>query len=708
MKKILQLAVLLSSTFSFGQATLPIYEGFNYNVPDKLVTLNADLLTATGLGTWAMFPLTTAANAGTDDILVADSPGWSNGLPAPTGVAISFKGSGVDPYLPFSNPNTSADKTVTTGSVYASFVFTITDNSATTALSVNQLFALALPNSTNTSISYCSALMLRTSASGKGASAGSGSFNIGLDKTPTTSLPLQTVWDPTDYAVGSQIVIVISYNFTTNTANMWINPTIDTGVEPKPTLTSIAGTDRKYVDRVRVQQSSTAATPTLFMDEIRLAASWSEVLGGPAPIVVPTPGVEKKQAFNSSSNPTVASLVATGTDIKWYDALAGGTALSPSDAISSKTYYVTQTIGGTESARISTSVYVGDTSLKTLPLHENFNYNVGDKLVTILNDGVSGIGIGSWGVVPVLSSVLSVDDMLIADQPSSWASSVLPTPTGKALTFDKSGLDPQLLFNAPTTGSVYASFLFMVTNLNAITAGTSGLSSDTPPAPGQIFSFAYADTPPGSPSSYTAAVYLKSSATPGKFNIGINAAPADPIAAGDIFWDLADYDVNTPITLVTRYSYDDLISKLWINPTSKELEPAANATTLARPGSIAVNRVRLNQSSSATTPFITLDELRVANNWGQALGGDSTLSVSKIDVSKFSAYPNPVTNGKLYISSANSSEKQVSIYSILGQKVLDARAHNNSEINVSPLAKGTYILKISENGVSDTKKLIIE
>jgi hypothetical protein len=507
------------------------------------------------------------------------------------------------------------------------------------------------------------------------------------------------------------MVIVLSYNFTTNTANMWVNPTLNPALEPTASISSTNGTNVSYLDRVRIQQSNAAVTPTVFMDEIRVAASWSEVLGGPAPIITPTPTVEKKLAFNSSSNPTVANLLATGSGgtINWYDVATGGTILSSSTALSSKNYYASQSINGIESERISTSVYVGDTSLKTLPLYENFNYNLADKLVTILNDGVSGTGIGSWGVVStVLPSVLSVDDMLVADQPISWASSVLPAPTGKALTFDKSGLDPQLLFTAPTTGSVYASFLFMVTNLNAITAGTSGLSTDTPPAPGQIFSFAYADTPPGSPSSYTAAVYLKSSATAGKFNIGINAAPADPIAAGDIFWDPADYDINMPITLVTRYSYDDLISKLWINPTSKELEPVANATTLARPGSIAVNRVRLNQSSSATTPFITLDELRVANNWGQALGGDSTLSVSKIDVSKFSAYPNPVTNGKLYISSANSSEKQVAIYSILGQKVLDARAHNNSEINVSPLAKGTYILKISENGVSDTKKLIIK
>jgi len=72
------------------------------------------------------------------------------------------------------------------------------------------------------------------------------------------------------------------------------------------------------------------------------------------------------------------------------------------------------------------------------------------------------------------------------------------------------------------------------------------------------------------------------------------------------------------------------------------------------------------------------------------------------------AYPNPVTNGKLFISSPNSSEKQVAVYSILGQKVLDTKTTNNAEINVSKLARGMYILKISEDGKSEAKKLIIQ
>jgi len=454
-----------------------------------------------------------------------------------------------------------------------------------------------------------------------------------------------------------------------------------------------------------------ASTANQFqMDNFKIALS-------DFPAFTPTPNIEKRQAIHNTPSPTVASLANVGTDVKYYAAATGGVPLLSTTPISTGYYYVTQTIAGTESERLATYVYVGDTTLRTLPVYEPFNYPVStastastdNKLVLINNDLVSVTGYGTWSVATtVLPTVLSPDDMVLAPQPTVWSSSILPAPTGNALTFDKSGLDPQLLFEAPTTGSVYASCLVQVTNLNAITSGTSGTSLDTPAAPSQIFSFAYADPAAGSQTSYTAAVYLKSSTiTPGAFNIGINAAPADPIGVSDIFWDVTDYAINTPITLVIQYSYDNNISKLWINPTSST-EPAATATTLARTLPIAVNRVRLNQTSTATTPFVTIDEIRVADNWGQAVGG--TLGIeSKETKASATIYPNPVKEGKLYISSSNANEKQVSIYSILGQKVIDVKTNNTiSEINVSKLSKGNYILKISEDGKSEVKKLIIQ
>ena len=433
----------------------------------------------------------------------------------------------------------------------------------------------------------------------------------------------------------------------------------------------------------------------------------------PIPAFTPVPVVEKRQSFSSTLNPTVANLVATGTNVKWFAAATGGTQLATNTPLTYTNFYASQTLNGTESERTACQVFVGDIALRTLPFHENFsNYTIGDKLILINNNGLSGTGLGFWSVSDQTTAfTAATDDALIAAQPSTWTSSVLPTPGGNAVTFDKSGIDPQILFNAPTTGSVYASCLFMVTNLNAITNLSASVPLGTNPetylGPGHFFSLAnYLGAL--QTNAYTAAVYLKTSSTDAtKFNIGINASPADVIVANDIIWDSTDYTVNTPITIVTNYSYDNLISKLWINPTSNSTEPTPNAVTLPRTVALAVDRVRLTQQSSATTPFITLDEIRVANNWGQALGGAATLGIVNNSASNLSIYPNPISNGKLFISSSSNLEKDVVIYTTLGQQVLQDKTVSEA-INVSNLSQGTYFVKITEAGLTTTKKLIIK
>ncbi|WP_281231694.1 T9SS type A sorting domain-containing protein [Flavobacterium gelatinilyticum] len=71
-----------------------------------------------------------------------------------------------------------------------------------------------------------------------------------------------------------------------------------------------------------------------------------------------------------------------------------------------------------------------------------------------------------------------------------------------------------------------------------------------------------------------------------------------------------------------------------------------------------------------------------------------------------SLYPNPVINGKVYISSKNDLEKEVVVFDILGKKVLQAHM-TTKELNVSDLVPGVYIIRISEQNATATRKLII-
>jgi len=56
------------------------------------------------------------------------------------------------------------------------------------------------------------------------------------------------------------------------------------------------------------------------------------------------------QTFCEIANATVANLVATGANIKWYTQATGGTALASSTALTNGTYYASQTVNSCESA----------------------------------------------------------------------------------------------------------------------------------------------------------------------------------------------------------------------------------------------------------------------------------------------------------------------------------------------------------------------
>ncbi|MCP4984746.1 MAG: hypothetical protein GY928_01395, partial [Colwellia sp.] len=75
----------------------------------------------------------------------------------------------------------------------------------------------------------------------------------------------------------------------------------------------------------------------------------------------PTAPTASAQAFCSADSPTVADLVATGTGIQWYAASTGGTALAGTTALSTGTYYASQTVSSCESSRTSVSVTVNTT-----------------------------------------------------------------------------------------------------------------------------------------------------------------------------------------------------------------------------------------------------------------------------------------------------------------------------------------------------------
>ncbi|HEU4789129.1 MAG TPA: hypothetical protein VFS71_05550, partial [Flavobacterium sp.] len=89
-------------------------------------------------------------------------------------------------------------------------------------------------------------------------------------------------------------------------------------------------------------------------------------------------------AQNLNNTSTVANLLASGSDIKWYNVVTGGIPLDLSTTLQTGTYYASQTINGCESTRTAVDVTINN--LYTLIPDVNFE----NKLIALgIDSGVA-------------------------------------------------------------------------------------------------------------------------------------------------------------------------------------------------------------------------------------------------------------------------------------------------------------------------------
>src|SRR5690606_29527952 len=79
------------------------------------------------------------------------------------------------------------------------------------------------------------------------------------------------------------------------------------------------------------------------------------------------------------------------------------------------------------------------------------------------------------------------------------------------------------------------------------------------------------------------------------------------------------------------------------------------------------------------------------------------------NIEGLSIYPNPVTEGRIYINitTKKNFSKNIEIYNVLGKQI-HSSILTGKELNISALNTGVYILKITENNISETRKLVVK
>jgi chitodextrinase len=214
-------------------------------------------------------------------------------------------------------------------------------------------------------------------------------------------------------------------------------------------------------------------------------------------------------------------------------------------------------------------------------------------------------------------------------------------------------------------------------------------------------------TIPANATSYTTQTWTNGqitwTATDARTDQTLNATRAITIRNGSLTSTavsngIADLTVTTQLT----FSGSAGTFKLNVNGIEVGSIPYSTAiTTTTIPGiNVTGNVVISITGNSSTSNRVKFDDL----SWTCA----PSLGVNQLDGKSFTIYPNP-SNGNVKINFTNSIEKRiVQVFSVLGQKVFENEYANSSSVVIANLPIGVYIVKVTENAKSVSKKLIIK
>jgi hypothetical protein len=138
---------------------------------------------------------------------------------------------------------------------------------------------------------------------------------------------------------------------------------------------------------------------------------------------------------------TVADLVAMGTNLQWYAAATGGTALMASTVLATGTYYVSQTVNSCESMRTVVSVTVNNTAAPTASAQTICNTGTVADLVAT-GTGLQWYSTLTGGTALLATTALATGDYFVSQTENGCESArttvavtvtTVTTPTGAAM-----------------------------------------------------------------------------------------------------------------------------------------------------------------------------------------------------------------------------------------------------------------------------------
>lgn len=301
--------------------------------------------------------------------------------------------------------------------------------------------------------------------------------------------------------------------------------------------------------------------------------------------------------------------------------------------------------------------------VNTLPFADSFPYAVGSSLGASQN----------W------QNINSGDNIIASAGSLNYTGF---TSSGNSETFSGAGIDCFTPYTDTTTGTIYASFIMNVTDMTNVTGATAST---------------YFASLTSATQAYKSRLFLnKTGAT--TYQFGLDGASTTTNL------DTTTRNVGDVIFVVMGYDFSNSTISAWINPNLSTF----NATTPPTLSQVQTTPIAdlggfiFRQDAAGTTPTMIVDELRISTTTAQLLSVNQNNAITGLKV-----YPNPVSNGTLFITSDSNSEKSIVIFDVLGKQVLNTKTATSS-VNVSGLNAGIYLVKITEEGNTAVRKIVIQ
>lgn len=468
-------------------------------------------------------------------------------------------------------------------------------------------------------------------------------FGVNTPSSVTNVLTVQVSTNGTDWTP-------ITY---TPTATGWTLATISGGVIPSSNTLSIrfsSSTTLQYrIDDIKL--TSISASCSLSLGTATTACDASTLALDTYTLTIP---------FTGGGNATYTITPSLGTVGGDNPSTVASGNITISGITEGTAYSVTIT-GGTCNFNIN-----GNSPeckpVNTLPFSESFPYSVGGSL----NAEQKWMAANSGDNISINSGSLNYPGF---------------TSTGNSATFSGAGAESYTLFTSTTSGTIYTSFIINVTDMANITADPS-------------FTY-FAGLTDGTSGGYNARLFLNRVGT--QYQLGFDTASTTTN------YDATLRNVGDVVFVVMGYDFGTNTLNAWFNPNLSTFSAATPATLTVTPTTAltAIGGFTIRQDDNARTPTIVFDELRIAETT------TALLSVNQNSISGLKLYPNPVSNGTLFIETAANAEKTIAFYDVLGKNVLNASTTENA-VNVSSLRAGIYVVKITEEGKTATRKLVIK